>query len=140
MMKHATWIPPRDAIIVFRFRTITLAKFQNKRHTLIRVCFHGLACAPRATLSLRAFARGEASRLCCTTGMSLQSIFSKYLSISPPSTRWRNGANYTTISACLHNQTCNSRDQITPSNANENPFGIAIAVRRGLPRRWFQCI
>ena len=70
MMKHATWdIIPRSAIIVFRL-LFTLAKFPVKRHTLIRVRLHGLACAPRATLSLQAFARGEAGRVRPTTGMS----------------------------------------------------------------------
>ena len=37
MMKHATWINPRSAIIVFRLHYFTLAKFHMKRHTLIRV-------------------------------------------------------------------------------------------------------
>ena len=41
----------RSAIIVFRF-SFDLANFQDKRHTLIRVRLRGLACAPRATLSL----------------------------------------------------------------------------------------
>ena len=66
---------PRSAIIVFRF-SFVLANFQDKRHTLIRVRLHGLACAPRATLSLQAFAHGEAGRLFRTTGISLQSISS----------------------------------------------------------------
>ena len=48
----------------------SLAKFQNKRHTLIRVRLHGLACAPRATLSLWAFAHGEVGRVRPATGMS----------------------------------------------------------------------
>ena len=103
-MKHATWIEPRSAIIVFRF-LVSLANFQNKRHTLIRVRLHGLACAPRATPSLPGWLRsrgtrdptalaavsskppyrfghagcvtlpgGEAGRLFCTTGISFHSL------------------------------------------------------------------
>ena len=45
------WIAPRSAIIVFRFKSITLAKFPNKRHTLISRTLHGLACAPRTSLT-----------------------------------------------------------------------------------------
>ena len=58
MMKHATWIPPRDAITVFRFLFL-LAKFQNKRHTLIRVRTGILSGVPgssvRRPLSARLF-------------------------------------------------------------------------------------
>ena len=52
---------PRSAIIVFRF-SFVLANFQDKRHTLIRVRLHGLACAPRATISLPGWLRSRGTR------------------------------------------------------------------------------
>ena len=73
-MKHATCEPHTQRDHRIPLLVESLAKFPVKRHTLIRVRLRGLACAPRAPFSLQAFARGEAGRLFCTTGISSQSI------------------------------------------------------------------
>ena len=50
-MKHATWNEPRGEITVLRFDFGTLAKFYNKRHTLISRTLHGVGCPPRTSLT-----------------------------------------------------------------------------------------
>ncbi len=85
MMKHATWIPPRSAITVFRF-SFCLANFSTKRHTLIRVRLRRLGCPPCASPAPRlrtrrsaSFPSGEPAVFGTTTGLNV----SVYRSVLP---------------------------------------------------------
>ena len=121
-MKHATWNEPRSATIVFRF-LISLANFQNKRHTLIRVRLHGLACAPRATLSLRAFARGEAGRVPPATGMSFKFRHPKPFGLLP--------------AVCLRSNSDGGQDGHAPKWNARNYIKTSQQIARGMFGYWF---